>query len=310
MTTETREPSRLPVRGTIAAAGTVGALSLLLSFQGGPLAQSDTATAADIDDEALATDELITPDATIEAATDSSGAEVVVEPVTYTGDAFSTRWGDVQVEVKLDGSDITEVVALQMPASDDHTVDISEYVEPILRDEAIGSDSAAGLSVISGATYTSEAYAESLQSALDQVEAATAQAEPETVEMAEVTEREVAAEEPTEESAEVPAMETVDEAAEPAAAEIRTATGDAISIRWGDVQVAVTVEGDDIIDVETLAIPLDDRKSQRINSSAEPVLREEAIATDSADVSVISGATYTSEAYATSLQSALDQLGI
>ena len=95
----------------------------------------------------------------------------------------------------------------------------------------------------------------------------------------------------------------------PAMSEVRTATGDAVSIRWGDVQVAVTVQADDIIEVETLAMPMDDRRSQRINAGAEPVLREEAIAYDTADVSVISGATYTSRAYATSLQSALDQLG-
>ena len=74
-------------------------------------------------------------------------------------------------------------------------------------------------------------------------------------------------------------------------------------------EAPVTVHGDDILEVETLAIPTDDRKSQRINSRAEPILREEAIAIDSSDVAVVSGATYTSEAYAGSLQSALDQLG-
>jgi uncharacterized protein with FMN-binding domain len=57
-------------------------------------------------------------------------------------------------------------------------------------------------------------------------------------------------------------------------------------------------------------MPTGDQRSARINTSAEPILREEAIATDSADVSVVSGATYTSEAYAASLQSALDQLGL
>ena len=66
----------------------------------------------------------------------------------------------------------------------------------------------------------------------------------------------------------------------------------------------------ELVGVETLAVPLDDRRSQRINATAEPILREEAIASDSADVSVVSGATYTSEAYAASLQSALDQLGM
>ena len=293
MNTETREPSRLPVRGTVATVGTVGALVLLLSFEGGPLASTGPVTATEA--EAPATDELIAAEATTEAA----AADAVVEPVAYTGDAYATRWGDVQVEVTLEGSDITEVVTLQMPASDNHTIELSEYVEPILREEAITSDSAIGLSVISGATYTSEAYADSLQSALDQAELTTAAA---------VVEAEpgldVAAE--TVETADAEAVEP----AEPVSAEVRTATGEAVAIRWGDVQVAVIVEGDDIIDVETLAMPMDDRKSQRINSQAEPVLREEAIAIDSADVSVISGATYTSEAYATSLQSALDQLGI
>ena len=295
MNTETREPSRLPVRGTVATVGTVGALVLLLSFEGGPLASTGPVTATEA--EAPATDELIAAEATTEAA----AADAVVEPVAYTGDAYATRWGDVQVEVTLEGSDITEVVTLQMPASDNHTIELSEYVEPILREEAMTSDSAIGLSVISGATYTSEAYADSLQSALDQAELTTAAA---------VVEAEpgldVAAE--TVETADADA-EAV-EPAEPVSAEGRTATGEAVAIRWGDGQVAVIVEGDDIIDVETLAMPMDDRKSQRINSQAEPVLREEAIAIDSADVSVISGATYTSEAYATSLQSALDQLGI
>ena len=275
------------MRGTIAAAGTVGALALLLSFRGGPLAPGEPAFAAD---EPPATDELVSG-----SATETSGATVAVEPVTVAGDVVETRWGDVQVEVTLDGSDITEVVALTPPDSDQHTIEISEYVEPILREEAITSDSA-DVSVISGATYTSEAYARSLQSALDQAGPAT-EAEVDAT----ATEAEV--------DATATEIELEASAAEPVDA-LRTATGDAISIRWGDVQVAVTVDGDDVIDVETLAIPMDDRKSQRINTSAEPILREEAIASDSADVSVVSGATYTSEAYAASLQSALDQLGL
>ncbi len=282
MTAEPREPSRLPVRGTIAAAGTFGALALLLSFRGGPLAPSEPVTAAN--DDTPATDELIA------GAAANTGADATVEPATYTGDLVGTRWGDVQVEVTLEGADITEVVALQLPVGDHHTSDISDYVEPILREEAITSDSA-DVSVISGATYTSEAYAVSLQSALDQAalvgDGPEAAIEPEAV---------------------VEGSSADD--AEATTGQTRTATGDAVAIPWGDVQVAITVEGDDIIDVETLAVPTGDRHSQRINANAEPILREEAIASDSADVSVVSGATYTSEAYATSLQSALDQLGI
>jgi uncharacterized protein with FMN-binding domain len=280
MTAEPREPARLPIRGTIATVGTVGALTLLLSFRGGPLSPTEPILAAD---ETPATDELIAA----QAETESTGADAALGPVSYTGDAFETRWGDVRVEVTLDGTDIIDVVALQMPDTDRHTVQLGAYVEPILRDEAIAADSA-DVSVISGATYTSEAYADSLQSALDQATMATADAS----------------------VADAPEAVEPGALAGPASDEVRTATGDAVAIRWGDVQVAVRVEGDDIVDVETIAIPADDRRSQRINTNAEPILREEAIASDSADVSVVSGATYTSQAYARSLQSALDQLGI
>jgi uncharacterized protein with FMN-binding domain len=287
MTVEPREPSRLPVRGTIAAAGTIGALTLLLSFRGGPLASPEPVTAAN--DDTTATDELVAAAVVTEAA----AADAAIGPVTYTGDTYATRWGDVQVAVTLEGADITEVVALQLPSGDRHTNDISDYVEPVLREEAITSDSA-DVSVISGATYTSEAYAASLQSALDQADPAPAEEGPTSVD----------------ESAAVAEASPEAVAEEATTDEIRTATGVAVAIPWGDVQVAITVDGNDIIDVETLAIPTGDRHSQRINTTAEPILREEAIASDSADVAVVSGATYTSEAYASSLQSALDQLGI
>jgi len=68
--------------------------------------------------------------------------------------------------------------------------------------------------------------------------------------------------------------------------------------------------GGDIIKVEALALPVNDRRSLRISQGAEPVLREQAVAIDCAEVDVVSGATYTSLAYSASLQSALDQLGI
>jgi uncharacterized protein with FMN-binding domain len=87
-----------------------------------------------------------------------------------------------------------------------------------------------------------------------------------------------------------------------------TATGSAYEFRWGIVQVVVTVEGDQIVDVQAVQLPEGDRRSASISQQVEPILRESALAADSADFDVISGATYTSLAYAYSLQSALDQL--
>jgi uncharacterized protein with FMN-binding domain len=87
-----------------------------------------------------------------------------------------------------------------------------------------------------------------------------------------------------------------------------TATGSVVSTRFGDVQVEVTVSGGTITDVTALQLPDSDNRSRRIATAAEPVLREEALTAQSANIDLLSGATYTSEAYAQSLQSALDQV--
>jgi hypothetical protein len=88
-----------------------------------------------------------------------------------------------------------------------------------------------------------------------------------------------------------------------------TITGaEASSIR-GPVQVAVTFEGDRIVDVITIQAGTDARESIRINDEALPILRQEVLAAQSAQIDTVSGATYTSEGYRTSLQSAIDQYG-
>jgi uncharacterized protein with FMN-binding domain len=85
-----------------------------------------------------------------------------------------------------------------------------------------------------------------------------------------------------------------------------TYLGAAQYTRWGDVQVKVTIRGGAITDIVTVQVP-SDGKSTSINNRATPVLEAQAIATQSSDLDIVSGATYTSRTYATSLQSALDQ---
>ena len=89
----------------------------------------------------------------------------------------------------------------------------------------------------------------------------------------------------------------------------RTATGDAIRTQYGNAQVRVTVEDGKITKIEALQLQGNEPRSVAISSSAEPILREEALAKQSADVDVVSGATFTSASYMQSLQSALDKLG-
>ncbi|MFB7618661.1 FMN-binding protein [Kitasatospora sp. NPDC056181] len=98
-------------------------------------------------------------------------------------------------------------------------------------------------------------------------------------------------------------------ASSPGSASLRTVTGDAVPTRYGPVQVKVTLDGTKITKVDVVKYPTSDRRDREINTSAIPVLNREALAAQSADVDVVSGATYTSDGYTRSLQSALDQAG-
>jgi uncharacterized protein with FMN-binding domain len=88
-----------------------------------------------------------------------------------------------------------------------------------------------------------------------------------------------------------------------------TATGAAVDTRYGSAQARVTVKNGKIVTIEALQLQNNDPHSQQISSSAEPVLQQEALTKQSADVDAVSGATYTSASYTQSLQSALDKLG-
>lgn len=95
-----------------------------------------------------------------------------------------------------------------------------------------------------------------------------------------------------------------------AAAAARTVSGQAIDTRYGIVQVQVTASGKKITNVQFLQLTAFDQRSQEINSYAAPILLQETLQTQAAQVDVVSGATYTSQGYMQSVQSALDSLGI
>jgi uncharacterized protein with FMN-binding domain len=85
-----------------------------------------------------------------------------------------------------------------------------------------------------------------------------------------------------------------------------TYTGSQVNALYGVVQVQVTVQGGKIADVQFLSHPTG-HHSDQINARAVPVLTQEAVAAQSANVQVVSGATLTSNAFMESLQSALSQ---
>ena len=85
--------------------------------------------------------------------------------------------------------------------------------------------------------------------------------------------------------------------------------GDVIGTRFGDVQVRLIESGGKITDIRALRLPFDRRRSNEISQYSEPILRSEALRAQSAQIDTVSGATYTSDAYDTSLQSAIDRAG-
>jgi uncharacterized protein with FMN-binding domain len=90
----------------------------------------------------------------------------------------------------------------------------------------------------------------------------------------------------------------------------KTATGSLVNYNYGELSVSVTVAGGKITDV-TIA-SLDDGgnfRSASIDQQSIPILEQQALQAQSANIQGVSGATYTSEGFSQSLQSALTRLG-
>jgi uncharacterized protein with FMN-binding domain len=91
----------------------------------------------------------------------------------------------------------------------------------------------------------------------------------------------------------------------PAQGAKRTIKGDTIETPYGRVTVTITLTGDRITDITAVLPSAGD--SATVTTNAGPKLKQQALAKQSADLDSVSGATYTSEAYKESLQSALDK---
>jgi len=93
-------------------------------------------------------------------------------------------------------------------------------------------------------------------------------------------------------------------------AQTATVTGSSTETRWGPVQVQIAVANGEITDVTVVEYPTGNGKDRQINARALPVLVQETLDAQSADIDMVSGATVTSEGYVGSLQSALDEAGL
>jgi len=73
-----------------------------------------------------------------------------------------------------------------------------------------------------------------------------------------------------------------------------TSDGSVAQTRWGPVQVSITVTAGEIVDVEILQVPNSNHRDVEINNHAVPILIQETLDAQSADIDTVSGATVTS----------------
>jgi hypothetical protein len=90
----------------------------------------------------------------------------------------------------------------------------------------------------------------------------------------------------------------------------RTTTGPQVNFGYGSIAVKVTVAGTRITHVSVASLSTLEPTSQQISSQAIPALRSEVLSVQGASINGVSGATYTSQGYARSLQAALDQMHV
>ena len=90
----------------------------------------------------------------------------------------------------------------------------------------------------------------------------------------------------------------------------KTYDGSVASTRWGPVQVQISVTAGKVTQVTVLQQPNGNPKDTEINDYALPVLVQDTLTAQSADIDMVSGATVTSTGYLQSLQAALDEAGI
>jgi uncharacterized protein with FMN-binding domain len=104
------------------------------------------------------------------SSTSGSAASGAYKNGTYTGSATETAYGIVQVQAVVSGGKITGVNFLQMPNSEQHSVQVTAMAKPLLLQETLQAQ-VAQVNTVSGATQTSEGFVQSLESALNQAKA-------------------------------------------------------------------------------------------------------------------------------------------
>jgi uncharacterized protein with FMN-binding domain len=102
---------------------------------------------------------------TAKPTTSTTSASKVVTGDTYSAD----KYGDVQIQITLTNNAVTSVKVLKIPDGDSRSLAVSQMAIPILTFQTIEAKNSSAIQGASGASYTSDAWIKSLQSALSQL---------------------------------------------------------------------------------------------------------------------------------------------
>ena len=157
-------------RVILAIVGTVAGLVVLLSFKTHSTSAVTTPPAAISGAGGQASASAAAPRASGSSGSSrkasSSSGSAAAAATTVTGNAVDTDYGPVQVQITVKNGKITGAQAVQYPQESPRDQEINSYAIPVLNQEAVSAGSAQ-IDAVSGATYTSGGYVNSLQSALD-----------------------------------------------------------------------------------------------------------------------------------------------
>jgi len=157
-------------RVILAIVGTVAGLVVLLSFKTHSTSAGTTPPAAISGAGGQASASAAAPSASGSSGSSrkasSSSGSAAGAATTVTGSAADTMYGPVQVQITVKNGKVTAAQAVQYPQESPRDQEINSYAIPVLNQEAVSAGSAQ-IDGVSGATYTSGGYVNSLQSALD-----------------------------------------------------------------------------------------------------------------------------------------------
>lgn len=161
----------MPKRGLIALILSLAALRLIVAYSppGGDIGSVDPSTNPSTDPSVGPS---VEPTATPTTAPTKSPKPTksptgALKDGTYDGDAIKFKYGTAQVEIVVSGGVITEVKALKLPTAGGYTKRVTTFFQTDIPARII-ADQGWKISDVGGATYTSRAYSQSLQSAINQ----------------------------------------------------------------------------------------------------------------------------------------------